>query len=150
MGARRGGALPIVRVPTNVSRISLRYAVGYSLVVLSRLLQSILAQIRRVVDLPEQFALIIWTPSEIVRSSRATWDSCWYVRGYALDHWLNAEEALVERYFSKNGELLNVACGAGREALLLARRGMKVTPCAWSPRVVAEARRRAPEATRPG
>ena len=60
-----------------------------------------------------------------------------------MDHWLATEQALVERYVAKSGELLNLACGAGREALLLARRGMRVTACDRSPRMVAEARRRA-------
>ena len=131
-----------------MNRISLRYAVGYSLVVLSRLLRKVFDQIRRVVAMPEQVALIIWTTSEIARSSRGVWDSAAYVRGYArMDGWLDAREyALVERYFSKNGDVLNVACGAGREILLLARRGLNVTACDWSPRMVAEARRRAQEA----
>jgi SAM-dependent methyltransferase len=131
-----------------VNRISLRYAVGYGLVVLSRLLRKVFDQIRRVVALPEQCALIIWTPSESARSSRAVWDSASYVRGYArMEHWLDAREHdLVERYFAKNAAVLNVACGAGREVLLLARRGMSVTACDWSPRMVAEARRRAQEA----
>lgn len=131
-----------------MNRVSLRYTLGYSLVVLSRLLRTIFEQIRRVVALPEQCALIVWTPSEIARSSRAVWDSASYVRGYArLDQWLDAREhALVGQYFSQKGTVLNVACGAGREVLLLAGRGMNVTACDWSPRMVAEARRRAEEA----
>ena len=134
-----------------MSRISLRYFAGYSLLILSRLLGKVLEQMWRVVSLPQQFALIIWTPSEIDRYSRDDWNSLPSVRDYArMDHWLDpTEQVLVESYFSKNGELLNVACGAGREALLLARRGMRITACDWSPRMVAEARRRAQEANLP-
>jgi len=64
-----------------------------------------------------------------------------------MDDWLGVtEERLVETYFTNDGELLNVACGAGREALLLARRGLRVTACDWSPRMIEEAKRRAREA----
>jgi len=132
-------------------RISLRYYVGRSLVALSRLLRRVLDQIRRVVALPEQFALIIWTSSEIDRFARAGWNSCPVVRHYSRrDDWLDAaEKTLVESYCMKDGELLNVACGAGREALMLARRRLRVTACDWSPRMIAEARRRAQEANLP-
>jgi len=131
--------------------MSFRYVAGYSLLFLARLLGKGLAQMRRVISLPQQFALIIWTPSEIERYSRDDWNDWPTIQGYARnDHWLDfMEQALVERYFSKNGELLNLACGAGREALLLARRGLRVTACDWSPRMVAEARRRAQEAHLP-
>src|SRR2546425_7679059 len=131
--------------------MSLRYFAGYSLHFLAGLLEKGPAKIWRVASLPRQFALIIWTPSEIARYSRADWNGWPTVQGYArTDHWLDAmEQALVERYFPKNGELLNLACGAGREALLLAQRGLRVTACDWSPRMVAEARRRAQEADLP-
>src|SRR5881397_527822 len=67
-----------------------------------------------------------------------------------MDDWLGVtEEPLVETYFTNDGELLNVACGAGREALLLARRGLRVTACDWSTGMIAEARRRAQEANLP-
>src|SRR3989442_857094 len=124
--------------------MSLRYFAGYSLHFLAGLLEKGPAKIWRVASLPRQFALIIWTPSEIARYSRADWNGWPTVQGYArTDHWLDwMEQALVERYFPKNGELMNLACGAGREALLLARRGLRVTACDWSPRMTAEARRR--------
>ena len=136
---------------SSARQIPFRYYVGYSLVALTRLLRRVLDQIRRVVALPEQLALVIWTPREIARSSKANWDSCSYVRGYArLDQWLDAREfALVERYFSKSGSVLNLACGAGREVLLLGRRGMSVIACDWSPGMIAEARRRAQDAKLP-
>src|SRR5712691_9343149 len=131
--------------------MSLRYFAGYSLLFLARLLRKVPEQMWRVVSLPEQFAVIVWTPSDIDRYSRDDWNSWPSVRGYArMGHWLNAtEQALVETYFTKDGELLNMACGAGREALLLARRGMRVTACDWSPRMIAEARRRSREANLP-
>ena len=67
-----------------------------------------------------------------------------------MDGWLGVtEKTLVETYFRNGGALLNVACGAGREALLLARRGLRVTACDWSPRMIAEARRRAQDLNLP-
>jgi len=66
------------------------------------------------------------------------------------DEWSGTWElTLVERYFTHKGELLDLACGAGREALLLARLGLTVTACDWSPRMIAEAQRRAQEANLP-
>lgn len=134
-----------------MSRISLRYYAGYSLVLASRLFRSILAKLYRVASLPEQFSVMVWTPQEIDRYARADWNSWPAVRNYSrMDDWLVlTEKTLVETYFTKDGELLNVACGAGREALLLARRRMRVTACDWSPRMIAEARRRAQEANLP-
>src|SRR5438105_3201267 len=131
--------------------MSLRYIAGYSLLLLTRLLSKVLEQMLRVVSLPERFVLIIWTPREIDRYSRADWNSREQVRNYVtLDDWLSGtEQVLIERYFSNNGELLNLACGAGREALLLARRGLRVTACDWSPRMIAEAQRRVQEANLP-
>ncbi|HEY3117717.1 MAG TPA: methyltransferase domain-containing protein, partial [Chloroflexota bacterium] len=122
--------------------MSLRYFVGYSFLFLARLLRKVFTQVWCVVALPEQVALILWTPSDIARYSRDDWNSWVSVQDYArMDRWLSVtEQALVERYFSNDGEALNLACGAGREALLLARRGLSVTACDWSPRMLAEAR----------
>jgi SAM-dependent methyltransferase len=142
-----------------MSRIPLRYYVGYSLVLVSRLFFSVLENLFHsvpeklfwVASLPQRFSVIIWTPREIDRYSRTEWNGWQQVWHYARqDNWLNAmERALVETYLSKNGELLNLACGAGREALLLARRGLRVTACDWSPRMIADARRRAQDANLP-
>src|SRR5437867_2214230 len=131
--------------------MSLRYFAGYSFVLLARLLRKVLESMWRVVSLPEQFALIVWTPREIDRHSRTDWNSWPMVRDQAnSDDWLGPWELiLVERYFTNKGELLDLACGAGREALLLARRGLTVTACDWSPRMIAEAQRRAREANLP-
>jgi SAM-dependent methyltransferase len=132
-------------------RVSLRYVAGYSLLLLARLLKQVLERMWRVVSLPEQLGLIIWTSSEIERCSRNAWNSWPAVQSYARSaDWLSAtEQALVERHFSKHGDVLNLACGAGREALLLARRGSRVTACDWSPRMIMEARRRAQGANLP-
>ena len=132
--------------------MSLRYFVGYSFLFLARLLKKVYAQVWRVIALPEQVALILWTPSEIARHSRDDWNSWVSVQGYArMDRWLSVtEQVLVERFFSNDRDALNVACGAGREALLLAMRGVRVTACDWSPRMIAEGRRRAREANLPG
>jgi len=131
-----------------IRRISLRYYAGYWLVCASRLFKSVLNKLFWVASLPERFSVIVWTPQEIDRYARADWNSWPSVRSYSrLDDWLSVtEKTLVETYFTKGGELLNVGCGAGREASLLARRGLRVTACDWSPRMIAEARRRAREA----
>jgi SAM-dependent methyltransferase len=114
--------------------IPLRYFAGYGLVFLSRLSRKVLTRMWRVASLPEEFALIVWTPREIDRYLRAGWNSWPVVRDYAnADDWFPRELALVESYFTNNGELLNLACGAGREALLLARRGLRVTACGLEP-----------------
>src|SRR5205807_3925081 len=107
--------------------MSLRYFVGYSFILLSRLLRKVLESTWRVVSLPEQCALLIWTPREIDRHSRTDWNSWPTVRDHVnSDDWLDTWElTLVERYFANKGELLDLACGAGREALLLARRGLR-------------------------
>src|SRR2546425_1768508 len=131
--------------------MSLRYFAGYSFVLLARLLRKFLGLMWSVVSLSEQFALIVWTPREIDRHSRTDWNSGPMVRDQAnSDDWLGTWElTLVERYFTHKGELLDLACGAGREALLLARLGLTVTACDWSPRMIAEAQRRAQEANLP-
>jgi SAM-dependent methyltransferase len=128
--------------------MSLRYFVGYSFVFLARLLRKVFMRVSRVVALPEHVALILWTSKEIAQYARDDWNSWVSVQDYArMDRWLSVtEQVLVERHFSNNGEALNLACGAGREALLLASRGLRVTACDWSPRMIAEARRRAREA----
>jgi SAM-dependent methyltransferase len=128
--------------------MSLRYYAGYSLIFLSLLLRKILEPMFRAVSLPERFAPIIWTPQEIDRYARTDWNSLPSVRAYSrMEFWVGeAEKTLVETYFTNDKELLNMACGAGREALLLARRGLRVTACDWSPRMITEARRRAQEA----
>jgi SAM-dependent methyltransferase len=134
-----------------MSRISLRYFAGYSFLIPVCILTKVLEQMWRVVSIPQQFALILWTPREIDRFARSDWNSLLSVRGYArMDDWLGVtEKTLVETYFTKDGALLNVACGAGREALLLAKRGLRVTACDWSPRMITEARRRVQEANLP-
>src|SRR3989442_10941970 len=119
-----------------LTRMSLRYSTVYSFILLTRLLREILGLMWRVVSLPEQFAIIVWTPREIDRYSRTDWNSRTMVRTQANpDEWSGTWElTLVERYFTHKGELLDLACGAGREALLLARLGLTVTACDWSPR----------------
>ncbi len=129
----------------------LRYIAGYSLLLLTRFWEKVFDQMWRVASLPERFVSIIWTTREIERYSRTDWNSWPSVRTYAnADDWNSALElTLVERYFKNKGEILNLACGAGREAVLLARRGLRVTACDWSPRMIAEAQRRAREANVP-
>ncbi len=127
---------------------ALRYLVGYSLISVSRVLRRVVGIMGRVASLPEQFAVVVWTPREIDRYSRTVWDSWETVRAYSRPEiGLSVmETALVEKYLIDGGELLNLACGAGREALVLARRGLRVTACDWSPRMIAAAQREAQKA----
>src|SRR5438552_15730573 len=112
--------------------MSLRYFAGYSFVLLARLLRKVLESMWRVVSLPVQFALIVWTPREIDRHSRTDWNSWPMVRDQAnSDDWLGIWElTLVERYFTNKGKLLELAWVAGREALLLPSRVFTVLMCA--------------------
>lgn len=128
--------------------MSVRYLAGYSLVLLTRLLRRVLLVMLRVASLPERFALIVWTPREIDRYSSAEWNTWDAVREYSrLGGWRDGtEKALVEKYLTSEGAVLDLACGAGREALLLARCGLRVTACDWSPRMIDAAQRRAQEA----
>ena len=107
-----------------MSRFSLRYYAGYGLVLSSRLFRSILAKLLRVASLPERCSLIVWTPQEIDRYARAYWDSR-SSEHLRWDDWIGVtEKTLVETYFKNDGEILNMACGAGREALLLDRKSV--------------------------
>ena len=125
--------------------MSSRYMAGYSLIRLSALLMRPLRFLWRMASIPKKMAVIVWTPEEMDQYSKANWNSWQEVEEYAeLDEWASeTEEDLVERYFATQGELLNLACGAGREAHLLAQRGLRVTACDWSPRMIAAARSRA-------
>lgn len=132
--------------------MSLRYFAGYSLLRLSRFLRKVLWVIQRVASLPGKFAMIVWTSREIDRYSRAHWNRSERVGVYSrLEDWSDSTEmALVAKYLTNDGgELLNLACGAGREALLLARRGLRVTGCDWSPRMITAAQCQAQKANLP-
>jgi len=133
------------------SRLSLRYLAGWFLISLGRALRKAAEPILRLSLLPERFAAIVWTSKEIGWHSHARWNAWEEVRMYSgLDDWLDPhEKALVGTYFTGGGEVLNLACGAGREALLLARRGFAVTGCDYSPRMIAAAQLRAEEANLP-
>ena len=131
--------------------MSVRYFIGYGLVLLSRISKAVLAKAFEAAALAEKFSVIIWTAPEIDRYAKGDWDHRSTVQTYSqLDQWLDeTEKSLVEKYFTKRGELLNVACGAGREALLLARQGLRVTATDWGPGMITEAQRRAREAGLP-
>ena len=131
--------------------MSLRYSAGCRLLALTRLLKRLLRPLVHLASLPQKLALIIWTPAEIDRHSREGWDSRNEIEIYAeLEEWLDRQERiLVEKYLTGQGEVLNLACGAGREALLLGRRGLRVTGCDWSPRMIAAAQSRAQDSNLP-
>lgn len=136
---------------TKGSRMSVRYVIGCAVLQMARLVLRVFHLLLRVGWFPFRLAVILWTPREIERYSRAEWDRREVVEQYSqLEGWLNpTEQTLVEKYLPIRGEVLNLACGAGREALLLARRGLKVTACDWSPRMIAAAQRRADAAGLP-
>ena len=127
--------------------MSIRYSAGHGLIRLSRHLMSPVRFLWRIAAIPEKMAVIVWTPKEMDLYSRSYWNSWREVGIYVkLDEWLDeVEQGLVEKYFSSKGDLLNLCCGAGREAHLLAQRGLQVTGCDWSPRMIAAAQSRAEE-----
>lgn len=143
------------KTDTRATAVSIRYVLGYTLICLSHLLTAIADVIRHGALLPKQFALIIWTPQELDRHARFSyWDSRNQVHIYAAaardSGWEDSKEKeLVERYFIGSGDLLNLACGAGREAFLLVRPELRVTACDWSPRMIEAARARAQDANLP-
>jgi SAM-dependent methyltransferase len=131
--------------------MSLRYIIGYSLLLFPRLVSRVLNPIWRLISLPEQFAVIVWTPKEIDQYSRFSyWNDMDRVLEYPnfvrRDDWVgNPEKRLFQKYLSSSGELLNLACGAGRETMMLAKKGLTVTGYDWSPEMIAAAQRRAQE-----
>jgi len=132
--------------------MSLRYLAGRNLLGMCHLLGRIASIFRgRLASIFENLAMIVWTPREIDQYSKTGWNSWEKVgRYYELDDWLDlTERALVEKYLTNDGELLNLACGAGREARLLGRRGLRVTAFDWSPRMIAAAQSRAQESNLP-
>jgi SAM-dependent methyltransferase len=80
---------------------------------------------------------------------RAKYDRVAEVRAYSrhartgLDE---RERAMVERWVTAGGRLLDIGCGAGREALAFAREGFRVTAIDVAPRMIEAARRNAAEA----
>ncbi|MFN2617692.1 MAG: class I SAM-dependent methyltransferase [Thermoleophilaceae bacterium] len=65
-----------------------------------------------------------------------------FTAGYAHDQWLAVIEGLLESFGLRGRRILDVACGTGKSALPLLRRGYEVTACDISPGMVAAARRR--------
>ena len=127
--------------------MSVRYTAVYCLVWSLRHVRRLLWVMLKVTGIPERFAVLVWKPDDIDRFSKRGWEGWPEVTRYTrLESWLDStEQALVERHFTNRCEVLNLACGAGREALLLAQRGCRVTAGDWSPRMIAAARRRASE-----
>ena len=62
--------------------MSLRYFAGFSVVFLARLLFKIFETVLRVVSLSPQFAVIIWTRSEINRYAKNDWNSWPVIRNF--------------------------------------------------------------------
>jgi ubiquinone/menaquinone biosynthesis C-methylase UbiE len=66
--------------------------------------------------------------------------------GYCHDRWLDQLERLALSHGLQGNRLLDVACGTGKSFLPLAHRGYAVTGCDISPRMVARAAAKAPQA----
>ena len=81
-----------------MSRIFLRYYAGYSLVLATRLLLTVLDKLLWIAMLPEKCSAIVWTPREIDWYAGADWNSWPSVQSFSgLDGWLGVEEkTLVE------------------------------------------------------
>jgi SAM-dependent methyltransferase len=65
-----------------------------------------------------------------------------FTAGYAHDDWLAEVERLLLDAGLRGMRVLDVACGTGKSALPMLRRGYDVTACDLSPGMVAVARRR--------
>jgi 2-polyprenyl-3-methyl-5-hydroxy-6-metoxy-1,4-benzoquinol methylase len=88
-------------------------------------------------------------PDDLVEFSR----QCYYSKKIALDYWssdeivaggLNSlETALLEKVPIKNGQLLLLGVGGGREAIPLARLGFEVTGLDFVPEMVEQAKQNA-------
>ena len=66
-----------------------------------------------------------------------------------IDYWIetiksglsNSEKSMVDRHFDKPGFVLDVGCGAGREALALTERGPSVVAMDITPEMVKNAQK---------
>src|SRR3954451_24201816 len=71
-----------------------------------------------------------------------------FFHGLAVDFWVavapaaDADLPFLEKAFGAGGAILDIACGAGRHSIPLARRGFDVTGVDLSPTFLDEARRR--------
>lgn len=139
--------------------MSVRYLSGYIGLLLSRFLRKLARRTparlpERLALLPEYLAMVVWTSAEKDRYARALWSSHKSVeaqsrRARVTSGLSDIEQELVTRCHLASGSTLVLACGAGREALALAKLGVRVEAVDWSPGLVARARREAERAGLP-
>src|SRR5512136_1323121 len=108
----------------------LRFAAGRSLVRLGRFIQSL--------------AVAVMRPRDLLDLTRSTYSSPESIAGWAepgiVDAGLSADEStLLEKTPFRNGELLLLGIGGGREAVPLASRGFRVTGVDFVPALAVKA-----------
>jgi SAM-dependent methyltransferase len=93
--------------------------------------------------------LFVGPPEACLEGVRAKYDRAAEVRAYsraALAGMDERERSIVRRYVRAGGRLLDIGCGAGREAVGLAREGFRVTALDVAPGMIEAARRHAADA----
>lgn len=81
-------------------------------------------------------------PVEVVKQEYARPEN---VASFGSDPVWGAEKLLVEKYFKPGDSILDIACGAGRTAIYLARQGCHVTGFDFLPEMLESARERTAE-----
>jgi SAM-dependent methyltransferase len=93
--------------------------------------------------------LFIGQPEACLEGVRAKYDRVAEVRAYSRSASAGLDErerTIVRRYVPAGGRLLDIGCGAGREAVGLAQEGFRVTALDVAPGMIEAARRHAADA----
>lgn len=89
--------------------------------------------------------LMLGPPAELARGVRAKYRGSWEVETYdfMLAEGLDGFESRAAREFKPGGTVLDIGCGAGREAIALARAGFKLVAIDIADEMIERARRNA-------
>jgi SAM-dependent methyltransferase len=92
----------------------------------------------------QSLALMVMRPDDLVEFSRQTYDKKSHVESWSSDEIIESgfdpnEAALLEKIPLKDGKLLLLGVGGGREAIYLARKGFEVTGVDFSEGMVRSA-----------
>lgn len=144
----------LFRWPGKTSGMSLCYLTGYIALLCARLLRKLARGLQLLALIPEHLVMIVWTSREKDRYAKALWNGRESVEANSRAHYVatglfEVERELLTRHNLTHGNTLVLACGAGREALALAKFGVQVTAVDWSPRTIERARREAERAGLP-